>query len=330
MHGSAQSADDGPLPPDEGWWAAVLRDDESCPEGGIGTGRAAGASVDDASGSGGDWELARQLHEADRTIELEVTGFNRGGLLVHWNSLQGFVPVSHLLGLPAQLPSEQREEALAQRVNSRLQLKVIELDVAKKRIVFSERAARSSPGARRRLLESLNAGDVASGVVTNVCDFGVFVDLGGLEGLIHVSELSWSRVMNARQVLECDRPVRVMVIGVEREQGRVALSLKRLCPDPWETVAQRYIVGQMVEGEVTSVVNFGAFVCVEAGVEGLIHVSELAEGSILDPRAVVQEGERVRARILSIDCRNRRLGLSLRWTGPTAEPVCGTPPTGTR
>jgi small subunit ribosomal protein S1 len=216
---------------------------------------------------------------------------------------------------PAQLPEEERKAALARKVGARLRLKVIEFDPGKGRVVFSERAAQAGPGSRQNVLQRLQPGDVVRGVVTNVCDFGAFVDLGGLEGLIHVSEVSWNRVAHPRDALCCNQEVDVSVISVDREQGRVALSLKRLRPDPWATVEQRYAAGQIVEGTVTNVVNFGAFVCLEDGLEGLIHVSELADGNFLHPRSVVSEGERVRVRIVSMDGAGRRLALSLRRVG---------------
>jgi small subunit ribosomal protein S1 len=264
--------------------------------------------------SAGDWESARHLYEADETIELEVIGHNRGGLIVGLGSVRGFVPASHLVGLPTDLDEAERKAVLVQRLGQRLRLKVIEYDPAKGRIVFSERAAQAGPGSRKHVLENLHPGDAVWGVVTNVCDFGAFVDLGGLEGLIHVSEVSWNRVAHPRDALICNQKIQVSVISVDREQGRVALSLKRLRPDPWSTVAERYAVGQVVEGTVTNIVNFGVFVCLEDGLEGLIHISELAEGNFMHPRNVVREGERVHARIVSIDGPGRRLGLSLRRT----------------
>jgi small subunit ribosomal protein S1 len=259
-----------------------------------------------------DWESARQLFESDGTIELEVSGFNRGGLLVGWNSLRGFVPASHLMNFPNEAPEIERKTALAERVGDRLLLKVIEFDPSKGRIVFSERAARSGPGSRQQLLQQLKAGDRATGTITNVCDFGAFVDLGGIEGLIHVSEVSWNRVAHPRDVLKVNQTVEVLVLSVDRGQARVALSLKRLRPDPWASVEQRYSVGQIIEGQITNVVNFGAFIALEDGLEGLIHVSELAEGNFLHPRNVVNEGESVQAKIISIDGGSRRLSLSLR------------------
>jgi len=308
-----------PPQPDDSWWAAVMQEDEAhqhrhdftstAPRGsGNGTSGAATRATDPLV----DWESARLLYESDEPIELEVSGYNRGGLLVAFNGLQGFVPSSHLLGISTQLSEDERKAVLAQKMGQRLRLKVIEYDPTKGRVVFSERAALAGPGSRQQLLARLTPGDVAEGVVTNVCDFGVFVDLGGLEGLIHVSEVSWGRVGHPGDVAACNQRLKVSVVSIDREQGRVALSLKRLRPDPWASVEDRYVVGQVIDGTVTNVVNFGAFVCVEDGLEGLVHISELADGHFLHPRNVVHEGEHVRARIMSIDGLGRRLGLSLR------------------
>ena len=148
--------------------------------------------------------------------------------------------------------------------------------------------------------------------MTNLTTFGAFVDLGGVEGLIHISELSWDRVHHPSDVVHPGQQVETYVLGVNPEEGRIALSLKRLRPNPWSDVESRYYIGQLVDGEVTNVVSFGAFVRLEEGLEGLIHISELAEGSFLHPRNVVREGDMVRVRVLSIDGANQRLGLSLR------------------
>lgn len=309
-----RTVNDGPELIDEGWWTSVLQDEPSA--GGAGArGAWSGNGHSPASTAGdtaADWEAAQALYAADETIELKVIGHNRGGLLVAWGALRGFVPASHLLEFPNDAGEPERRTALARRVGERLRLKVIELEPVKGRIVFSERAARSGPGQRQMLLNSLKAGDQVSGVVTNVCDFGAFVDLGGVEGLIHVSEVSWNRVAHPRDLLTPNDRLNVVVLSVDRDQARVALSLKRLRPDPWATVEQRYMIGQVLEGRITNVVNFGAFMSLEDGLEGLIHVSELAEGQFLHPRNVVCEGDMVRACILNIDGANRRLSLSLR------------------
>ncbi|HML20107.1 MAG TPA: S1 RNA-binding domain-containing protein [Aggregatilinea sp.] len=264
------------------------------------------------NGSQADWEQVQQVFDSDTTVELRVIGHNRGGLLVEWNSLRGFIPASQLVDFPVLADLRERRDHLAARIGQMLKLRVIELEQDQNRLILSERAAQVQPGTRASVLNTIREQDICSGQVTNLCDFGVFVDLGGLEGLIHISELSWGRVGHPRDVLTRGQTIQVYVLSVDQDQGRVALSLKRLRPDPWKTVEQRYAVGQIIEGKVTNVVDFGAFVCIEEGLEGLIHVSELAEGHFLHPRNVVHEGETVRARVLNIDGRARRLGLSLR------------------
>ena len=318
QHGSSP-----PLPPDEKYWEALLQegeyavDDHGPRQSDAQWEKSSGdhnpvVRSETISGSEADWEQVQRVFDADATVELRVIGYNRGGLLVEWNSLRGFIPASQLIDSPAANDNHDRRESLAACVGQALKLRVIELDPVENRLILSERAAQVKPGTRASVLNSISEGDVCEGQVTNLCDFGVFVDLGGLEGLIHISELSWGRVGHPREILSRGDTIKVYVMSVDQEEGRIALSLKRLHPDPWQTVEQRYEVGQIVEGTVTNVVDFGAFVCVEEGLEGLIHVSELAEGHFLHPRNVVSEGDVVRARILNIDGRARRLGLSLR------------------
>ncbi len=316
-HGSSP-----PAPPDEAYWEALLSEGEFAENNDAIAeppmawqdyfAEGAAAENPNRAGSRADWEQVQQVFESDTTVELRVVGYNRGGLLIEWNSLRGFVPASQLLDFPSGKDSHARREMLATRVGQHLKLRVIEMNPEQNRLILSERAAQALPGARAAVLNSIQPGDVCSGEVTNLCDFGVFVDLGGVEGLIHISELSWGRVRHPSDVLKRGDEVRVYVMSVDPEQERVALSLKRLHPDPWQTVEERYSVGQIVEGVITNVVDFGAFACIEEGLEGLIHVSELAEGHFLHPRNVVNEGDVVRARIVSIDGQARRLGLSLR------------------
>jgi small subunit ribosomal protein S1 len=314
-----------PPPVDEGYWAALLQEDDAVKRG-IGSERNTDvwgdfaitaeappfSDVIDSAEFQQDWETAERYLDTDEKTELEVTGYNRGGLLVTWNSLRGFVPASQLVDFPVDVDEITRQESLAERVGKRLSLRIIELDRMQNRLILSERAAQVESGQRADVLDNLQPGQTCAGTVTNLCDFGAFVDLGGIEGLIHISEISWGRIGHPRDVLIGGQGVQVYVINVDKEQGRVALSLKRLQPDPWQAVETRYEIGQWVEGVITNVVDFGAFACVEEGLEGLIHVSELAEGQFLHPRNVVDEGETVRARILNIDSNARRLGLSLR------------------
>lgn len=262
------------------------------------------------------WLHAQRCLETGEILELLATGYNRGGLLVDWDGLRGFVPASHLVDFTPYQDEEQRLAELARRVGTCLKLKIIELDPREERFILSQRMTTDEKQRRAELFAKLNPGDVCQGHVTNLCSFGVFVDLGGVEGLVHISELSWGRVDHPWDVLERGQSVDVYVLNVDPAEGRIGLSLKRLLPDPWETVEERYHPGQLVEGVITNVVSFGAFTRIEEGLEGLIHVSELAEGSFLHPRNVVKEGEKVVARVLSLDSRRRRMALSLRQVQP--------------
>lgn len=258
-----------------------------------------------------DWEKAENLFDKDQVVTLLVTGYNRGGLLVSGDGLQGFVPLSHLLDMPCQVTDP--EKWLLTYVERRLNLKVIECDEERGRVVFSERAAQAQPGSRRHLLETLKPGDCIFGAVTNLTEFGIFVDLGGVEGLVHVSEISWGRVHHPAEVVQLGEQVKVYVIHVDQERSRVALSLKRLYPNPWETAEERYKPGQVTEAIVTSVVPFGAFARLEEGLDGLIHVSEIeCEEPGKHPKDVLQEGQRLQVRILHVDAARQRLGLSLK------------------
>ncbi len=257
------------------------------------------------------WEAAQLAMDQGESFTLAVCGANRGGLLVNWNGLQGFIPASHLTEMPAHHNPRERVEELARYIGQSVTVRLIEVDPNQNRLVFSERAAGAGM-APSAILNSLRSGDVRQGVVTNLTSFGAFVDLGGVEGLIHISELSWDRVRDPGDVLRPGQSVEVFVLGVNPDEGRVALSLKRLRPNPWRGVDSRYQVGQLLDGTVTNVVSFGAFVRLEEGVEGLVHISELAEGNFFHPRNVVREGDVVRVRVLNVDPAKQRLGLSLR------------------
>lgn len=329
MSTNVQRQDITPPPPplEEGYWSALLQEGEfaevaanghesdhgkvSIPFISMGMDATTHLNGQPASAEH-DWQDISLIMHDDDVVELPVIGYNRGGLLVEWRSLHGFVPASQLVDFPATANGIARRNALMDMVGQKLQLRVIELNHEQNRLILSERAARVRPGERADILRRLKPGDSISGTVTNLCDFGAFVDLGGLEGLIHISELSWGRVGHPADMLDRGQEIRVHVLDIDREAGRIALSLKRLHPDPWATVSERYCVGQVVEGTITNVVDFGAFACIEDGLEGLIHVSELAEGHFLHPRNVVNEGQQVTARVLSIDSHARRLGLSLR------------------
>lgn len=303
----------GGLPPrDEEWWSALLAEEEKIGGDFLQEPFLPGEQKKGSRLTTINWELARNIYLQDETVTLQVTGYNRGGLLVEGSELQGFVPISHLIELPAE-QDEAREKLLVDYVKKDVLLKVIECDPERGRVVFSERAALSGPGRRNQLLSSLNAGERVRGTVTNITDFGVFVDLGGVEGLIHVSELSWGRVRHPGETLTLAERVEVYVISVDGERSRVALSMKRLHPNPWETAEQRYFPGQIVEATITSILPFGAFARLEEGLDGLIHISEMGgDNESLKPADVLTEGQKINVRVLQVDAQKQRLGLSLR------------------
>jgi small subunit ribosomal protein S1 len=201
-----------------------------------------------------------------------------------------------------------------------MQLKVVELDRLRNRLILSERAAMRDwrKNQKDRLLSTLNKGDVLKGIVTSIADFGAFVDLGGADGLIHLSELAWHRVEHPRDILKVGQEVEVYVMNVDEERKRIGLSLRRLSPEPWTVVADRYVVGQVLTAQITRLTAFGAFAKMDDSIEGLIHISEMADYRINHPKEIVQEGDEVQVRVIRIDPQHRRIGLSLRQASDDA------------
>ena len=261
-----------------------------------------------------DWLDAQKLFDSAEAFEAQVAGFNKGGLIVRMGKLRGFVPASQLGPEHQGSDKQQPEERWARLVGQPMHVKVIEIDRKRKRLILSERAAVREwrDIQKARLLDELRVGEVRMGTVTSLSDFGAFVDLGGADGLIHITELSWNRSAKPRDVLRVGQKVEVYVLAVDRDRKRIALSRKRLEPEPWTTVESRYYIGQLVEGVVTRLAPFGAFAAVNGEIEGLIHVSELSEARINHPQEVVHEGEKHVLRIIRIEVKKRRMGLSLR------------------
>lgn len=260
------------------------------------------------------WQQAKQ-HQVERKVfEEHVSGYNKGGLVVPFGKLRGFVPASQVVGIPRQLTDEEKVQRLSQQVGRHIAVQIIEVDRKRKRLVMSEVAAQRGwrELQRQRLLAELTEGQVIRGVVRSLATFGAFVDLGGVDGLIHISELSWLPVRHPSQVLKVGDEIDVYVLRLDREQGKIGLSLKRLQPDPWSLVDTMYSVGQHVAGVVTNVADFGAFVRLESGVEGLIHISELCDHEVQHPSQVVTRGRRYLLEIIKIDPERQRIGLSLR------------------
>jgi small subunit ribosomal protein S1 len=256
-----------------------------------------------------DWTRVLELQEQETVCYAEVVGFNRGGLLVRTQEFQGFVPRSHLAAaINGQKITEQLLESF---VGHEMELKVIECDPERGRIVLSERAAQSAPGSRHGLLQTLQVGQQIEGVVTNVTPFGLFIDLGGVEGLVHISELSWGRVGHPKEVASPGDKLNVVVLELQSDRGRVSLSVKRGLPNPWSTAPDRYPVGTDFDAEITEVVHFGAFAKLEEGLEGLIHITQMGLHHRLDPRLVLESGMKVKVRVLQVEPDRQRLSLQL-------------------
>ncbi|MDY7040717.1 MAG: S1 RNA-binding domain-containing protein [Chloroflexota bacterium] len=261
-----------------------------------------------------DWTKAQEMLESGEIWRGEVTEYNRGGVLVKFGHLRAFVPASHLSALNRRhLSPDQRTAQLQECIGRELSLKVIEVDRHRRRLVLSERLARRHmrKWAKERLLNELVEGQVCRGTVCQLCDFGAFVDLKGADGLIHISELAWRRIRHPSEVLQVGDEIDVYVLRLDHERKRIGLSLKRLQPNPWDLVDTEYTKGQLLMGKVTNVVDFGAFVALDIGVQGLVHVSELADPP-LDPRSIVQPGETLVLRVLHINPRRHRIALSLK------------------
>ena len=260
------------------------------------------------------WKRAQELAESGEVWEAEVEGYNKGGLVVPIGEVRGFIPASQIPGFPMGMSQEERVARLSELVGEKMFVKVIEINRRKRRLILSAQAGQEQwrQRQRERLLEELREGEVRKGVVSSLASFGAFVDLGGADGLVHLSELSWRRVRHPSEVVSVGDEVEVLVLRLDEASKQIQLSRKRLEPEPWALVENRYELGHLVEGVVTNVVDFGAFAEIDEGIEGLIHVSELADTPISHPKQVVKKGDLLLLRIIRIDASRKRLGLSLK------------------
>lgn len=319
-HNNTKRKYDNPMPiTDEAWWESVLAEERQ-----YAPPRASPATVKPKSvvpaktepvpavqTAQTDWNAIKELYANDRIVELNVIGHNRGGLLVERDGLSGFIPFSHLIELAGKEPDLNRDVSLETYLGKALRVKVIECVPEEGRVVFSERAALAEPGKRAELFHQLQTGSHVRGIVTNITDFGVFVDLGGVEGLIHISELSWGRVAHPNQIVKLGEEITVQVLDISPERCRVALSLKRIRPNPWENASTDFPANSIHSAIITSVMSYGAFARIEAGVEGLIHASEMVLEPNQSPRDLLFEGQELQVRILHVDSSHQRMGLSL-------------------
>lgn len=261
-----------------------------------------------------DWLVAEKMLESGEITVRKVVGFNKGGLLADFDHLRGFIPASHVVGLPRNMNEEQRNERLQQIVGQELPVKVIEVERQRRRLVLSYRLAEREyrAGRKAQLFEELEVGAVIEGEVRSLRPFGAFVDIGGADGLLHVSEIGWTPVSHPRDVLKVGERIQVEVLRLDPERSRIALSRKRLLSNPWESIEERYRVNDTILVTVTRVIDFGAFAQLEPGIEGLIHISELADITVAEPLKMVTSGDRIPVKILRIHPDRQRIGLSRR------------------
>lgn len=261
-----------------------------------------------------DWLVAEKMLESGEITVRKVVGYNKGGLLADFDHLRGFIPASHVVGLPRNMNEEQRNERLQKIVGQELPVKVIEVERQRRRLVLSYRLAEREyrAGRKAELFKELEVGAVIDGEVRSLRPFGAFVDIGGADGLLHVSEIGWTPVSHPRDVLKVGDRLQVEVLRLDPERSRIALSRKRLLSNPWESIEERYRVNDTILVTVTRVIDFGAFAQLEPGIEGLIHISELADITVAEPLKMVSSGDRVPVKILRIHPDRQRIGLSRR------------------
>lgn len=256
------------------------------------------------------WIKADELAQTNEQLELEVVDQNRGGLLVAFDNLQGFIPNSHIPAIRRGTSTQLAGEIKSEMIGKPLAVKVIEVDQKERRLVFSARVVQK--GQRLKRLNEIELGSVVKSRVVNIVDFGVFVDLDGVDGLVHKSEIDWERIPHPSKIFKIGDEIDVKVIGIDKEKERVSLSRKVLLPNPWLKHVEKFKVGDLVEGLVISVLDFGAFIELTEGVQGLVHVSEIGYANAEDPKAVVKKGDPVLVKIMSIDLGRERISLSMR------------------
>ena len=272
-------------------------------------------SIDRARGEQG-WRILEKAMDNNESCKGVITGSNRGGAVVESEGVQGFVPLSQLVGPARELHVPGGEPPKEGFIGMQVEFKIIELNRRRNRAIFSERAALQAwkQIQKMRLVQELTEGEIRRGRVAGISNFGAFVDLGGADGLIHISELSWEPIKSPDEVVTVGSEIDVFVLRVDRENLKIALSLRRLQPEPWDEIEAKFAVGQTVTGTVTKLANFGAFARIDRGIEGLIHISELSHQVIKHPRDVVNEGDELELKIIRIEPERRRLGLSLKQT----------------
>ena len=261
------------------------------------------------------WENVDRMQREEEIIHSNISGFNKGGLIVNVGGLRGFVPSSQIsMSRRALSTGDTPEQRWQKMVGEPISVRVVEVDRERRRLILSERAASTETrqSLKERVIAELEVGKTYSGRVTSLAEFGAFININGADGLVHLSEISWERVQHPNEVLEIGQDVQVKVINVDREKRRIGLSLRQLQEDPWQSKVEKYTVGQLVEGVITRLTKFGAFARIEGDIEGLLHISEIADHRIEHPKEALHEGDIKTLRIIRIDNDQHRIGLSLR------------------
>jgi len=261
------------------------------------------------------WQIVESMLTSKETYHSSVIGYNKGGLIVPVGGLRGFVPASQIsLSRRAGMTGDTPEQRWSRMIGQEIDVVVIEVDRERRRLILSERQASTETreSVKERVIDELKEGEIRTGRVTSLADFGVFVNINGADGLVHLSEISWDRIQHPSEILKVGQEVQVKVISIDREKKRIGLSIRQLQSDPWDQKAAKFQVGQLVEGTITRLTKFGAFARLTDDVEGLIHISEISEKRIEHPKEVLKEGDTVTLRIIKIDPANHRIGLSVR------------------
>ncbi len=262
------------------------------------------------------WKKAEEAMASKEAIDSVISGYNKGGLIVDFGILRGFIPASQIaLSRRMDVSGESPEQRYGKMVGQPIRIRIIEVDRERRRLIFSERQASSETreSLKQKVIDGLTEGEILTGRVASLADFGAFININGMaDGLVHLSEISWDHIRKPSDVLQVGQEVQVKVISVDKEKNRIGLSIRQTQDDPWLDQVAKYQVGQLVEGVITRLTKFGAFAKLDDAFEGLIHISEISDKRIEHAKEVLKEGDKVTLRIIKIDPANHRIGLSVR------------------
>lgn len=261
-----------------------------------------------------DWDVIEEFAKDNSTVKVKTSEAVKGGIIAFYNEIRGFIPASQL--------SNQYVESVAEFSNKEFDVKILEVDKKKNKAIFSHRKVleEKAQAMKKELWDRIEKDIVMKGEVKRLADFGAFVDLGGVDGLIHISEMSWGRINHPSQVLNIGDTVEVYVKDIDKEKEKISLSLKQALQNPWDIVQENYDIGDITQGKVVKLVNFGAFVELEAGLEGLVHISQISENRIATPAEALEVGQTVDVKILDIKKEEKRISLSIK-EAKESEPV---------